>query len=249
MITPNKRVNELAEMISEKYYELSSISIGGENTIIEPNFYRDQDMDFRQSAIRTKIPEWVFEESADNSVIAYDFANAIANGEKNILHRALSSCTIEETISRPDVSEFQSRIESRFEEVQFILIPLDFWSEMRKAGIDRSDVDYKGQSKGGTTRLRIGDRMVPIIHSHKNFEFDDIFVVGSEALDIVQKLNFQMDSIEDQPNYLDNLTENNSPLQIMAGVDPEERDKVDFIIRSVLGVNVDENEILRAEVS
>lgn len=246
MINPDhQRVNELAEMIKESYLKTSIISMDSGETVIEPEEFENQNLDFQQLASRSKVPGWLFKERGENDMVAADYAKSIVNGEKGFIRDMISSKSEEKSLSEISLEELKTVIRS-LSDVDFLFIPLEFLTEIR---IRESNLNFVYDKGKYHKRLKLDGEEIPVINSHKNFELDKIYAVDSSGIRLVQKTAEDMVDLNIESNNpkFSELVSRDSPLQILARTSLDEKDKLDLVVRSVFGIQIEDGKVLEID--
>lgn len=235
-----ERLEAFYQGIKESYFSQSYLSPKSEKNALDSKYYRkdhNTEYDFRQSVSRTGIDFWIFEESGDNSMVVSDYAKALARGEIKALRNKLSS-----TINEDEVDSYSELVDILNEKnLALSLIPLGLRSELE--GRNNEIFDY-GRGRG---EMKMAG--APTVHSHKNLDIEKLYLIERSGVEISQKTSNQMKNISNinSAEYWQ-LSSKHSEIECMAK-EKEFDQKVDFIMRTVIGLKVNSSKVSVIDVS
>lgn len=228
-----KRIKELSEMV-ERGYKSTSI-INSDKRILEPSF--EDGGDFVQFASNQIIPRWIFEGTADNSMVAYEFSNSLRLSEiKYLLKKIKESYPETDTLNEVTYEEFL-RILTPLRKPTDIFIPIKIFVDMHRfysEAIFERDSHY--------TYLKVGDNKIRMHWSNKLLPFNEIFILEESGVTWLQKRVKDMTvSMARDPPGIKLLTKKDDILQISVKI--SDANSVNFLMRLVAKAEVDKEKV------
>lgn len=246
----NDRIRKLSEQIIQSHKERSFLDKGSQKQVFNTQSFVEEQHEgynFRQSAFRINIPKDALQPDEDavldTSFMARDLAEAIVNAEHKILKKSIDKNSRNLKIDNLRFKQLKSRLDE-LETVDLILMPLD--AQFNLTEIGKWNKVFKRTDNG--TKLKYRNKEIPIIRSHKNFEFNDIYAIDSSKVDVIQKMPKQMSWKENPPEHLRDVFENkNTSIQFKYGKSQKEEESYDYLARTIYSVNVEQSGVIKID--
>ena len=225
------KISELANLIKKDYHYSSLIN--SDKRILVPKEYSnlDESKKFLQLGLNLKIPNWIFTESADNSLIGSDYADALERGEIMELLKSIDKTKKDkESDILKEVSYTElNRICLHTHKPTDLFMPLELFIKLYQLyPLDKIKRDDQGQ-----TYLKVGSNKVRLHWSNKYLPFKKIYLLDSSGIRWTQKRVKDMSSYEDLKSI-----SNPDDLVYIAYKELKGERKVKFLIRVVYRIDI-----------
>lgn len=228
-----ERLNKFMEAIRKGYLfrrELSKFS-----TILK---YEKGNGDFKQFPDRVKLPKEDFSENwkVNNTFLGQQIGESVGYGEMNYFIKQITeTITPKQTIDYFDYKKFIEIIGQLPFTPTHILLPIEPYFKEVHNWTDLIKYDSEG------LKLIFGNNKIEVEFSNRYLDFKDVIILDKSGIFTHQKTVKNMIPIPEFRNYK-NLTDDDNILQILMG---EDLDQYDFIVRSVLSIQINNNSVVR----
>lgn len=225
-------IEALVEEIKENIFSSSKICLGSEKPIIPTKIFEGGDSeDFNQSHVRIEIPK---EKLRDPTWLTYqlsmDLAESIKYGELDILIKSFQDNYQSDEIETVDWNTISSKIVSH--DADLILLPAEILTKLRMSNHSKLLGDRK---------ILIGDSVIPYINSSNSVEFDDIYLINKDKVELYQKLSMDMKEGDEFPQYWNLESSGRSPIEVRYG--EKEEGIYDIFVRTVYKAEAEEGAV------